>query len=549
MTAKPAPVTPKNIFPVPVLWTLAALILAGILMRIIGITRDQFYFFDSGMYLNYGRILLQSFDKASSKNLGDFLQAIHYWVLFAFRTDRPLWQLIVDARILWGWTEVWHYSRMVSAGVGITTLAVTYCFAKKFFQSKAVGLLSAAVLAILPSHIFYSRLGLPEATTTLLFLLGLYFYFFSKGMRLRVILSGFFFLCAFLTNYRLALFPLLLLSYEAYISFSEKRPLDLKKWGLCSFCFLFLLLPIAFLNNGIYFQVTSNWILHQAVLAKSNFAVLNLLSYPYQLFRLESTPFALVFFGNVYFLFKKDWRKLFPFFLVCLQMAIFTFSMDKAARYLSIATPFMAMAAAILTISLVENYKEKALRNVIISFSLLTAFALLTKALPLLNYQPHYQSSVQYLKTIDPHPMVVSTQSIISNLFTEDRSSVIPCPDAFDDKAFLQLPEQGFRYLAIGPQAFVSWTDDGLPFSENLGGFLGFVDQQVAPIKTLHHLNRATLERFVFEHNQNLWRSINFLESADERATSVRIYDLPKSIELLQSLMQQHAAVKTNHGR
>jgi len=538
--------TPATSIPPYIIWPALLAIALGAMLRLYQITRNDFFFFDAGMYLNYGRILFEPFSQATSRGLADYLTAIQHWLVFAFRTDRPLWQLLVDLRIFWGGTEDWAYIRILSACMGIATIGITYLFAKKLFHSKTVGLLSAAILALMPSHVFYSRLGLPEATTTLFFILGLYFYMFSLKSRTKLLLSSFFLVCAFFTNYRCIILPLFVIASELMVSFAEHRKPDIKKY-LWSVAFFFLLvIPAAFFINPVYIVVTSHWMLHQIDLASAQFSWLNLFSYPYEIFRLENWPFGLLFFGNVYFIYKKEWLKMFPFSLVCLRMAMFSFSSDKAARYLCAVTPFMAMAAAVLIVPWIENHKQRVVNAFAAVLIIITAGAFLIKDLPIVTCHAAYHRVMKYLKSLDPDPMILTTQPLLLNLFAKDRNNIRACPNINDD-TFLKLPESGYRYLVLGPQAYVEWTNDGVSFSGDLGGFLGFFDKRVEPLKTFPHINKAMLERFVFEHNQNLLKSIAFLDEADEHTGDLRVYDFPKGIAYLKSLMNERAKAKKTY--
>lgn len=513
------------------------MIILGMGLRLFNIAHDDFYFFDAGMYLNYGRIMLDPFNQLTHKTFSDYLEAILHWWTFAFRTDRPLWQLLVDARIFFQATENWAYIRGISAVMGILTIGITYQFARKLYRSDQIGLMSAAVLALLPSHVFYSRLGLPDATTTLLFLLSLYLYIFPRQIGIRTFLSSLCLACAFFTNYRCLILPLFVVFSELIIAFSEHRRPDIKKCTWSIVAFLMIIVPIALFNSS-YIEVTSQWIFRQAGLARSHFSALNLFSYPYQIFRLENWPFALLLLGNIYFIYKKDWLKAFPFSLVCLRMAVFSFSSDKAARYLCAVTPFMAMAAALLLASWLENAKDRMQRNLVILVISITIGAFLVKTIPLITNCSAYAPAMEYLKSMDPDPKVVSTQPLILKLFTKNRNNVIFCPEINDD-SFLILPEQGYRFFIIGPQAYVGWTNDGMSFSGDLGGVVGFFDKRVKPLKVIPHLNEAMLERFVFEHNQNLARSIAFMKGDHAQAGDLRIYDFPKGIALLKDLMKE----------
>jgi hypothetical protein len=63
-------------------------------------------------------------------------------------------------------------------------------------------------------------------------------------------------------------------------------------------------------------------------------------------------------------------------------------------------------------------------------------------------------------------------------------------------------------------------------FSPKLITFLGFIERTVKPIMEFDNFNDEILERFVFDHNENLKRSIHFLNTNDGSYGKIRIYDL-----------------------
>lgn len=71
--------------------------------------------------------------------------------------------------------------RLTSAFYGVLTVAALYLLAKRLFDDEAVALGSAAVLAILPWHIHYSRTGMGE-NVTFVFFLVLSLYLFYRGL-------------------------------------------------------------------------------------------------------------------------------------------------------------------------------------------------------------------------------------------------------------------------------------------------------------------------------------------------------------------------------
>lgn len=72
--------------------------------------------------------------------------------------------------------------RLTSAFYGVLTVAAIYLLAKRLFDDEAVALGSAAVLAVLPWHVHYSRTGMGE-NVTFVFFLVLSLYLFYRGLQ------------------------------------------------------------------------------------------------------------------------------------------------------------------------------------------------------------------------------------------------------------------------------------------------------------------------------------------------------------------------------
>lgn len=515
-------------------WGMFVLIGLGILMRFYQITLGEFYLYDEGLYFNYNPLLLKMWNLHPPQDWAQWKEALLVWYRFSLASGKALWFLLVDARIFFGGIDLLFFPRLVSAAAGALTLWVTFLFAKRFFNSPWIGLLSVAFLAVLPSHVFYSRLGFQEALSTLFFISGFYFYLFPRTLSKRTFLSGLLFVGAYFTNYRLIIIPALIAFSEIVLSLSEKKFPDFRKYLWHTLTFLFFVIIIGNLDMQQNALVTYTWMLHQANLAEGHFNWFNLFSYPYYLFRLESFLFGALFFGNLYYIYRREWNKLFPFALVCFQMLIFSFPADHAARYLCVVTPFMAMAAASLGASIWEQAKDRLLKAATVGICLLALMSLFVKSFQVAASHSDYKPSIEFLTQKNPNARILSTQPWIQKLYVADQKKVADCPHTFE--RFVQLYKNGFRFLILCPQAYISWTEDGKKFTFKLENYLGFVRSSVKPVKVFGHLNRVMLERFVFEHNEDLWQSVTFLNSQRKDLGAIRVYDMR---EILAQMRQE----------
>lgn len=504
----------------------------GILFRFYNITQNDFVFYDEGYYLNYNRLIGEIINRGYVRNFGEFLKAAGTYIRSSLGTGKALWFLIVDARIFIGAMESWFFPRLVAAIAGSLTLLLVYRFASRFYNSSLTGWIAVALLSILPSHVFYSRIGLQETLSTLLLLAGFYFYVFPRRFSPRTFISGLFFTAAFFANYRLIILPGLVAFCEVWGSLASGEKPNLRKYLWFVLTFFFFVVMIGNIDQGRNTVVTFSWMFHQANLAEQHFDPINLFSYPYYLFRLENGIFGVFFFGNIYLIFKRQRRYLFPFFLVCLHMLVFSFASEKGARYLCVMTPFIVMSAAFLMESLFRETRGTVFRGFLMICVIVMSTLMVNKAFAVSRIKSDYRTSVESMMTKSRNIKFLSTQNYIQNLYVPDRQNVSAPPRGFS--SLVKLHDAGFRYLVVGPQAYISWTKDKERFRPQLDGYMGFVERHMKPATTYPHFNDVMLERFVFEHNENLRRSIDFLRVSQEKGFGrLRVYDLAQTIPVI----------------
>lgn len=502
------------------------LILLGTALRFYRITANEFFLYDEGHYLNYSRLLLDFVEAHFRNSLYDFGQACKAVLEASLASNKPLWFLITNMRVFFVGTEGWFFPRAVSAVFGSLTLIPLFLFARRFFESRSVAWLSVVLLAVLPSHVFYSRLGMQEAFSAFLFLWGIYFYFFQRRLSGRTVLSAVFLAAAFFTNYRLIVMPLLVGVAELLFSAGDRRRFDVRKYVWHTLTFLALVVITGVLGEGRNAFITFGWMFRQMQLARQPFDWFNLLSYPYYLFRLDHPLLMVVFFGNLYFVVRREWSRIFPFGLVTVYMLMFSFTGEKGMRFLCVMVPFFLMAVAVLLVDL-WNRKSRLLQSALAVLVVIMTIGMVSRSVHTAKLRTDYDKATMYLTKTDPRAKITATQNWIINLYVEDPQTVVMCPA--DHQSLIEMYLNGTRYLLIGPQAYVSWTGSGRRF-DPLKGFLHFIVNRMTPVETFPHFDRVMLERFVFEHNENLRRSLQFLRNAPPASGELRIYDLDEYV-------------------
>lgn len=506
------------------------LIFLGILFRFHHITANDFVFYDEGYYLNWNRPLGEALSHHRFTGFDEFVKAVDAYSRRSLASGKALWFMLVDARFFFADVSEWFIARLWAAFLGVVTLGLTFLFARKFFNNDRIAWFAAALLAVLPSHVFYSRIGMQESLSTVLVLAGFYFYLFPATFKFwRIILAGVFWGLAYFSNYRLIMLPVLITFCELYLAFSLQRWPDFRRWLWAIVAFLACLIIGGNLNNGQNSVVIFSWVFHQASMASEQRDWLNIFSYPYYLFRLETFLFATFFFTNFYLFFKRDRRLLLPFALVLLQMAVFTCASEKGARYVGVVLPFMAMAVAYVIYELFIRSKDKVFRLTIFVLSIAMVVMMVHKSLLIVRSQSAYRSSASYIYALDSKAKFMSSQNYIQSLYAARGTNVHAVPSSFE--VLINEYKDGYRYLVLCPQAYISLTENKQRFTPQLRGYLGFLVARFQPKKVYENFSPELLERFVLEHNENLPRSIRFLNSAKRQHFGVlRVYELDKII-------------------
>lgn len=510
-------------------------IACGIGLRVYNLRGSGFFFYDEGLYLNHNRAILE-YIQSRPLSSADCLKAFSYYARLALGSGKSLWFFIVDSRFFWGGLTDWDFSKVMACVFGLLTLPVFFIIVRRYYNSNSIALLAVALLALLPGHVFYSRIGLQEAFSTFLVLSGFYFYLFPRKFGWRTVVAALLLAAAFFANYRLAMLPVLVALTEFWIGIVEKKGVGWRKVSWFSVTFFACMVLVGNLFHGANTVMIAAWIFHQGDTAKEVFSWVNFFSYPYYLFRLESGILTLFFFCNIYCVINKRWAVLLPAVLFVAQMVIFSTTNEKAIRYIAVVMPFFVMSAAFAIKSLYDVLSEK--KRIALAIVLgVMVFLMCGKSAQIAQASSAYESAARYLIEKSPDARIIAPQDQVMGLYVNPRERIKPVPVSFD--VLLKLYSQGYHYLVLGPQSYVDCASGGR-FVLPLRDYLGFIDSKVEPVKVYPHLNQAVMERFVFEHSTNLVDSIRFLGS-DElvQLSSLRIYDLSRIVPAMTRIVEE----------
>ncbi len=526
---------------------MALAVFLGVFLRLYGLSGSGLFFYDEALYLNHSLPAFELFERLPVSG-ADAGKAFWYYLHWPLNFTKPVWILIIDLRyFITHWND-WDFSKYIACFFGVLTLPLAFVFARRFFHSRMVACLSVAILALLPAHVFYSRVGLQETLSTFFVLAGFYFYFFTKDFSKRTVFAGLLFSMAYLSNYRLIILPGLIVTTELWFGLMGKDGIRWRHLVWTCLTFLIVLVLVGSMMGGTQMRYTFAWIFHQQDMTAGKRLWSEILAYPYYLFRLENWIFACSFFASVYFLIKRNWKFSWPLLIVCLQMALFTLASDRGARYMAIVIPFMAMSSAALICAVYDGMSSKGRKAAVLVLTGVMFLGMAFRSLSLASDVSAYRPSVEYLLARKGDVRFLSTQEIIQRLYLQERGNVQPAP--VDPLLFLQFYAKGYRYLVIDPQAYIAYTGNDFKWGLPLESYLGFIDQHAQPIKTFEHFNRAVMERVVFEHSDNLFQSIRFLDSPDiKRMSSLRIYDLSVVVPAVSAVMERYKSRAPGAGR
>ena len=343
---------------------------------------------------------------------------------------------------------------------------------------------------------------------------------------------------AYLANYRLIILPGLLIATELWFGLVAQERVRWRHLVWACVTFFAVVVVVGSLLGGAQIRYTFAWVFHQQDMAVSKRLWTEILAYPYYLFRLENGVLAGAFFASIYFLIKRQWVQAWPLVIVCLEMLLFTTATDRGARYMAIVLPFMAMSSAALIHTVFQDMEHGA-RKIVLTVVLAVMFCgMVWRSVELISDVSAYAPSVAYLLEKDPDVKFVSSQDLVQRLYVNDRRNVFPVPE--DVLVFFQDYAKGCRYFVLDPQAYIYFSGNDHKWGLPLKGYVGFIDKAIEPIKTFDHFNHAVMERVVFEHSDQLFQSIRFLDSPDlAKMSSLRVYDMSVIMRALSTVMDK----------
>ena len=136
------------------LWMGLSLLAVSILLRLWRINTNEFVFYDEGMYLGYNRSFLRLVEANPPHSIGELFTILGLMAKASLTTAKALWFFLLNLRVFFIGADGFYFARALSAAAGFMTLALTFVWARRYFDCTKTAFLSTIFLAILPSHVF-----------------------------------------------------------------------------------------------------------------------------------------------------------------------------------------------------------------------------------------------------------------------------------------------------------------------------------------------------------------------------------------------------------
>jgi hypothetical protein len=505
-----------------------ALIGLGVLARFYAVTNPDFVYYDEGLYLIHNIKLLYFLDANPPHTFALWMESLGACWQAALSDTKTLWFFLVSLRVFICGVDCLVFPKVLSAVFGALTIPVVYVFGRRLFSSRSAGLLSAVLLAVLPGHIYYSRLGLQEALSALCFSLGFFCYLTGRRWWVRSLVAGFWFGCVFFTNYRMIIIPALLFAVEAVLWAGERAAADWRRWLYATLTFAAVVFGVGALNDGANTKVTFGWMFHQAHSSAGTFDWFNLWSYPFYQFYLESPIWGALFVAQGFRAVRKCDRQSALWIVVFAMMALFSLPQEKGVRYLCSALPLLCLSTGAFLRQGWLFSVDKRWRPALAAVVLLMLGWHALEGWRISRWTTGYARAVEDLKEKQPYSLKMSSsQPVLMGVIAGEGH--LAAKPAVTFSRLVTLRRLGYRYLVLDPQAYVSYTENGYRFEKKLTPFLEFIRKNIPPETVYPHFSKRLLARFVLEHNENLRRSLAFIRYAkDQPVNRLYVYDINK---------------------
>jgi len=394
------------------------------------------------------------------------------------------------------------------------------------------GSIAALWLALEPYHVHYSRLGLHETDSMLLFLLGLTSWFGSLRSPgwCRLLVTGMLLMACFGSNYRYGLIIVILLVSDFYLNIVVSRG------------FLFTFRRLVFIGtgmavvflvlNGLYYvSFHPHYLWSQPAtymeLLYRKFALTREFSFTldHKMFYLDMMrrfdgwfPTSLLMTSVIFLAIRKGAynRIIALFFLI--QFILFSFMSPHLSRGVTTVLPFGAIAVG-FSISEVTKFMTKRVKlwglfPVVVVILFLLSFGIKLK--PVYAMRSGYSHVFKYLDTHNVSHHLSTMKPIFASY--RGRSSVAgPAFDLPDLRR--QVMSTGVRYLVVDWQKYLRYPHSVMR-----------IEEAILPV---YAIENPAAEFFATLHENHFPEDVEKLRDIDPTLGYIKVYDLYDALPAL----------------
>jgi len=453
-----------------------SILMIGSIVRFWNMTNKGLFFWDEGLFL-MGTRFVNWRTSELTENFGRF-----GFKLSSFNSDHESFEgypvflqkpghiaLLSVASLVWGVDE--YLGHVVSSVFGLLSIVLVY-FIGRICGGQRLGLLAALLLALGPTHVHYSRVGLHEITSSFFVLMAVLFHLKSmrrsqsKGLdEILFFLTGICLSYAIICSYRWIIFIPVFIGMDILILSLRGTRLPVAIWRALLFMSGFMI-PLSFAEffyflyfypDYVRFQPSSYFnVLLYKFSSETHFNMSRPFHYLGQLSKSEGVLYlSLVVFGLLHSIRKKHKLLIYITLLLLFPFILYSFNVTRVARAISIVVPFMAILAATTIIS-VHNLLKKMTRHWRVTGNLMFIIILVVfirQDITILGMNSGYDAAFDFVmqRSDGKH---LSTMAPIGALRMGRESVPLHPPRQFEElQTFCE--HHGYRYILVDWQKYV----------------------------------------------------------------------------------------------
>ena len=471
--------------------------------------------------------------------------------------------LIALGMLVWGPDTV-YLGALVSAFFGTLCILLVYGIGACLY-GPVTGLLAAALFAFSGYQVAYSHTGLTEQDALFFLLLAALVHVWGRdkpeARRWKYLLgAGLALGCCFVVHYRMVNSILAFFVWEALLQRYSTRASRLnwkRRAGALALLVVGLAVPVVltevpyyllmlgvhmFFKTTLPFQTYFEQLLGQFFVSiytnlmstQKAFSLLNLLTYPFLMFKLEGPVWPVAILGGlVVTLWRRLREDLWVLVLFLVPFLTCTFLQPRAryaCSFLAFGTLLVASTLAVPWPSRPPRSRAGILRAAKVGFAVLLLSVSAVYAYAQTVSKVSYGAAVDFMRAqgtvrhISTYPVVTQVYAGVKNV-----------PDEWprDEANLKELYEQGYRFLLIDALKdiaslfFAQFKVDENPAFQKRLAALDDMEVKLQPVFVTENLHITPIQN-IFEVNHNFSKTIGYYRMIEQipRIRKIRVYDL-----------------------